>query len=189
MGGDDVFEVGRKSIYWMIAGFVIAMLMIAFVIIIVGYQERLTAVPAEMKAQFITLRFVTNPDCFAYQDAVTGRVFPYTIDLSKFTQERMEECYRPDIENGFNTLNFKVTIDDGGKSLRTNNYYHVDQSRAGYAVMIWDGKQFVRGSVSIDVQESVSFTQRQSLSKGGTSPTLPELPGGPAPTPGKKGTQ
>lgn len=164
-----MFEVGRKSIYWMIASFIIAVLMIAFVIIIIGYQGRLLAVPGEMKAQFITLRFVTNPDCFAYEDA-HGRVFPYSIDLSKFTQEQMENCYRPDLEKGFNTLNFKVTIDDGGKSLRTNNYYNVDQFSLGYAVMIWDGKEFTRGSVSIDVQESVSFTQKQSGQNGGSVP-------------------
>ena len=156
MSDNDVFEVGRKTIYWMIASFIIGVLMIAFVIFIVGYQGKLTAIPGELKTGFITLRFVTNPDCFAYQDA-TGRTFPYTIDLSKFTEERMNLCYLTDPEKGYNTFNFKLTLHGRDMSLATNNFFNiVYYSPLGYAVLIWDGEKFIRDDLLIEVQESIS---------------------------------
>ncbi len=160
--GGDVFELGRKEIYWMIAGFVIAILMLAFVIIVVGYQGKLTAVPAEIKAQFVSLRFFTNPDCFAYQDPITKRVFPYTIDLSKFTEKQMESCYQTDKDKGYQNLNFKVTIDYGGMSVKTNNYYQISQFSQEYAVRIWDGNDFILGTVTVDVQESVKYVNKEN---------------------------
>src|SRR3989344_3952766 len=154
MSDDDVFEVGRKTIYWMIASFVIGVLMIAFVIIIAGYQGKLTAVPGELKTGFITLRFVTSPDCFAYQDA-TGRVFPYTIDLSKFTEERMVLCYLTDPEKGYETFNFRLMLGDG-TSVKTNNYYQIDHFSKKYDVLVWDGSAFTKDTLSVLVQEGVS---------------------------------
>ncbi len=166
--GGDVFELGRKEIYWILAGFVIAVLMLAFVIIVGGYQGRLMAVPSGIKAQFVTLRFFTNPDCFAYQDPITKRVFPYTIDLSKFTEKQMTGCYQTDKEKGYRDFNFKVTIDYGGMSVQTNNYYQVSQFSQEYAVLIWDGKHFIPSTVTVDVQETLSYIpgdkQNQQLS-------------------------
>ncbi len=180
--GGDVFELGRKEIYWMIAGFVIAILMLAFVIIVVGYQGKLTAVPAEIKAQLVSLRFFTNPDCFAYQDPITKRVFPYTIDLSKFTEKQMESCYQTDKDKGYQNLNFKVTIDYGGMSVKTNNYYQISQFSQEYAVRIWNGNNFILGTVTVDVQESVKYVPKENKI------AVPERPSSTSPSGVKKGS-
>ncbi|MBI4151595.1 hypothetical protein HY496_01380 [Candidatus Woesearchaeota archaeon] len=160
MSGDDVFEVGRKAIYWMIASFIIGMAMIAFVILIVGYQGRLTAVPVEMKAEFVALRFVNNPDCFAYKDPVSQRVLPATVDLAKFTQEQLDSCYDSG-EKGSTVFNFKLTLSERKKSLQTQSYYQVDQGFTGFAVMVWDGTTFTRDVLEVYVQESLRLSARE----------------------------
>ncbi len=158
MSDDEVFEFGRKSIYWMIAGFVIAGLMIAFVLIVVGYQERLTRVPGEMKVVFITQRFMNNPDCFAYQDPSTQRVFPNSIDFSKFTKEQLNKCYQTDEKNGYKTFNFELTLNSKSITLATNNYFKMPKYHREYRVVIWDGQKFETDTLQVNMQESVLYS-------------------------------
>ncbi len=131
MAEDSVFELARKQIYWMIAGVLITATIIAFALIMSGYQRKLVEVPEELRAELISLRFVNAPECFTYQDSVTGRVFPGTIDVNKFTQERLDKCYRTATEKGFKDYNFALELEgyaravDGEKKLLlTNNFFN-----------------------------------------------------------------
>jgi len=165
MSEDDIFDVGRKTIYWMIAGFVMAMVMIAYVMIIGGYKARLTEVPNEIKSEFIALRFVNNPDCFAYQDPVTKRVFPFSIDVTKFKEEkRIDKCYLTEKEKGYKTFNFKLSLGQYG-SLQTNNYFEAPQSQKEYSVLVWDGAKFERDTLFIDVQETLPYLPTEEQKK------------------------
>ncbi len=157
MSEDDIFDVGRKTIYWMIAGFVMAMVMIAYVMIIGGYKARLTEMPNEIKSEFIALRFVNNLDCFAYQDPSTKRVFPFSIDVAKFKEEkRMDKCYLTEKEKGYKTFNFKLSLGQY-ESVRTNNYFEAPQSQKEYNVLVWDGNKFERDTLLIEVQETLPY--------------------------------
>ncbi|MBT4935363.1 hypothetical protein HOL21_04370 [Candidatus Woesearchaeota archaeon] len=119
------FDVARKSIYWMIAGFIITLVVIGFVLIIVNYRNALTEFPPEINAEFISLRFTNIPECFAYQDVDTKRVYPGVIDLDKFTTERMELlCYKTNPEKGHGTFNFELELRDKGTTIKTNNYFN-----------------------------------------------------------------
>lgn len=155
MSDEEIFEVGRKTIFWMIASFVIAILVVVFALLIIGYQDRLTRVPGEMKAAFIALRFVNNPDCFAYEDPVTQRVFQNTVDLSKFTKERLNDCYQTDPKDGYKTFNFELMLYSSGVSVATNNYFKMPHfDLPWFAIMVWDGTSFTRDSLTINVQEN-----------------------------------
>jgi hypothetical protein len=39
--------------------------------------------------------FLGSEDCFAFQDYLTGRVFPFELDITKFTDERFSGCINP----------------------------------------------------------------------------------------------
>lgn len=130
MSEDSVFELARKQIYWMIAGVLITVTIIAFALIMSGYQRKLVEVPEELRAELISLRFVNTPECFTYQDPVTGRIFPGVIEVNKFTQERLDKCYRTEKEKGFKYYNFALELEgytpvvDGEKKLLlTNNFF------------------------------------------------------------------
>ncbi|MBS3123615.1 hypothetical protein J4437_03180 [Candidatus Woesearchaeota archaeon] len=119
------FDIARKFIYWMIASVVISILIIFFAFFIIGYKEKLTFVPAELKAEIISLRFGSIEECFAYVQPETGRVLPGTIDLNKFTKENMEKCYTTEKDKGYRDINFQLEL--GDKKLPTNNYFNVPQ--------------------------------------------------------------
>lgn len=125
------FDVARKAIYWMIAGVVITMTVIGFALIMSSYQNKLIDIPPELKAELFVLRFLNTPECFTYQDSITGRIFPGTIDLSKYTQERLNLCYQTEKEKGFKDYNFGIQLegyeeikDSNEKMLMTNNFFN-----------------------------------------------------------------
>jgi len=131
MGEESVFELARKQIYWMIAGVLITIIILAFVFIMGAYQRQLVEVPEELRAELISLRFLNTPECFTYQDQLTGRIFPGVIDVSKFTQERLDACYYTEDKKGFKDFNFALELEgyvpivDGEKKLLlTNNFFN-----------------------------------------------------------------
>src|SRR3989344_6128590 len=101
MSESDIFDFTRKQIFWMIIGVVAAIVMLSLVFMMRPYQQQLVDVPDELQAELISLRFVNNPDCFTFQDTNKGRGFPGVIDVSKFTQERLDKCYSTEKEKGF----------------------------------------------------------------------------------------
>lgn len=151
------FDVARKTIYWMIAGFVITLIVLGFVLVLGNFKGRVASVPPELNAEFISLRFTNIPECFAYQDHETNKVYPGIIDLTKFTDERMEEyCYKTDENNGHNDFNFGLELVQTKKKIKTNNYYQAPQFTLKRKVLVNDGKKVYEDELLIDTQIKVS---------------------------------
>jgi len=151
------FDVARKTIYWMITGFVITLIILAFVLILANFKGRVQSVPPELNAEFISLRFTNIPECFAYQDPVTNRIYSGTIDIKKFTNERMKEfCYTTNDEKGHNDFNFGLELVTAKKKINTNNYYQAPQFTFKKNVLVHDGTKFVEDVLNIHTQVKVS---------------------------------
>ncbi len=118
------FDFTRKSIYWMIAGFIITLVILAYVFVLAGYNAKLTYVDPKLRAEFLSLRFVNNPDCFSYQDKETKITSSSIIDLTKFTQQQLYDCYHTQQDEGYNDFNFKLVLETQQKEVFTNNYFN-----------------------------------------------------------------
>jgi len=116
------FSVARKSIYWMIAVSVITLVVLGFFWMLASYQSSLTAIDPEVRAELISLRFVNSPECFTYVDEKTGKALLREIDLEKFTEERLQNCYAAEKEN----YNFKLVLEEEGQEITTENYFNKD---------------------------------------------------------------
>ncbi|MBD3314095.1 hypothetical protein GF345_06645 [Candidatus Woesearchaeota archaeon] len=83
-----------------------AMIFVGFV---TGYQIVSNSYLADVEDTIIQTRFLNNPDCFAYQDTDTGRIYPGVIDIRKFKQDVMDACYSvpEDYTSGFFRLELK----------------------------------------------------------------------------------
>ena len=120
------FEVARKTIYWMIIGFVIAIVVMGLALILGSFRATTTQIPEELPAQFIALRFTSLPECLAYVDLKAGLGNTGFIDLEKFTAEQLATCYRTEPQRGFKTYNFRLKLEGFGKEIITDNYFHQD---------------------------------------------------------------
>jgi hypothetical protein len=157
----DGFEIARKSIYWMIAGVVITVIVLLFAMILSSYQGNLVQIPQELRAEIISLRFMNTPECFTYQDPLTNRTFPGVIDINKFTKERLDQCYRTEKVQGFKDYNFGLRLEgypideDPEKLLETNNFFNKVDFTLTKNVLVRSGTGVTPTKMIIYVQRKI----------------------------------
>ncbi|HLD89054.1 MAG TPA: hypothetical protein VI894_02505 [Candidatus Nanoarchaeia archaeon] len=112
-----IFDVARKSIFWVIVAFVLAVMFIVFFFITAKYN----LVPFEKSQEIQKIIYIERFEnsCFAYQDDI-GRVYSETIDWDKFTQQNMDSCYPASKENFAFELTLKIGNDE--KMVRSKNF-------------------------------------------------------------------
>lgn len=67
-------------------------------------------------------RLFYSPDCFAYEDPITHRVYPGIVDRTKFTEQRLRSCYQTE---NVHLPCFSITIEAGSETIgpiHTQNY-------------------------------------------------------------------
>ncbi|MBI2666427.1 hypothetical protein HYX13_02330 [Candidatus Woesearchaeota archaeon] len=152
MSEEGSFDIATKSIYWMIAGFVILMLILVFTVLMINYKSKLLHVPEEQQAQFISLRFMNIPECFAYGDSRSERVYPGVIDLSKFTQEQMKRCYPVPEEEGYKEINFELELRNMGRKIKSSDHYKIASFQLDVPVLVKDGEAYSSDTLIIKTQ-------------------------------------
>lgn len=150
--GEGAYAVTHKSVYWMVAGAMLIVAVFVYVYFLSGMNARLVYVPEKMRAEAISLRFANIPECFAYQDLETGRVYPGVIDLAKFNQQTMDDCYKTEEEKGYEEYNFRLLLKNKGAEVSTNNYFHGDEFTLNRKVLIKEGEQIMADEMIIYVQ-------------------------------------
>lgn len=93
-------------------------------------------------------RFLDSPDCFAYQDPETGNSYSGIIDKSKFTEERLNNCY---MENQESVYEFALTLDEG-EPIRTKEFVLTKRRVGPLFVLVYDDGKISKGSLMISVQ-------------------------------------
>ena len=151
------FGVARKTVYWTIIAVVITMIVIFFAFLLANYKNRLSEVPKELQAELISLRFVNAPECFAYQEPSTGRILHSVIDIDKFTEEQMNQCYSTAGSGGIKTFNFRLSLVNGGEGVFTDKYYHYDRPDFSIIkeVLVKRGSDLQKDQLMVYIQEKV----------------------------------
>jgi len=150
------FDSAVKTVYWTIAGFVIVIVILVFAITLAGYKDHLTAVPPELKAELTSFRFINNPDCFALQETNSGKTMASIIDLKKFNQTVLDDCYKTDDDViGIRQMNFQLVLRNFDRSLSTNNYKDAYQDKLTLKeeVLVWSNNKMEKDILLIYVQD------------------------------------
>ena len=114
---------GRKYLFWVAFVGIAACLFLAFGAFSAVHKNKITYVPPELHSETIALRFTNNPDCFAFKDNLTGRVYPGIIDINKFNKEALDLCYQTLDEEGIKKFNFLLKLESTGNEIITDNYF------------------------------------------------------------------
>ena len=149
------FELASKSLFWMIAAFIITLVVLFFAFALSSYKGKLTIVPPQLQAELVSLRFTSNADCFAFQDSVTGRVYSGIIDLNKFNDKQLRKCYLTPDKEGIKTFNFRLKLESDGTELSTNNYFNHDDFTLFKEVLVRKDNSLVKDQLIIYVQEYI----------------------------------
>lgn len=83
------YDLGRKSVYY-----VVALIIIAIVFIYTSnatYKYQAKGIEHLKSLEGLGMLNKIN-SCFAHEDKEIGRIYPNTIDMEKFKQENLEKC-------------------------------------------------------------------------------------------------
>ena len=155
-GQESSFENAQTIIFFTVMMFAITILVFTFIFLLNSYESGLTAVQGEFKAEVLSLRFITSPECFAYQDPETKRIFPGIIDLNKFNEKQMQACYKTNEQTGKDEMNFRLQLESTlDYSVKTNKYFNADKFTMAKSVIVRDKDQFKTDKLFIYVQEGL----------------------------------
>ena len=149
--GISSFALAGKSVYWTIAIIILTLVVLAYVGIMTSYVAKVRATPELLRAEVTAARFTGSADCFA--EVVNGRVYPGVIDLTKFTQERMNKCYSTVDTGGVSDFNYLLTL--GKKKLRSNDNFRKRDFTIVKPVFVRSGGEVKNGQLIIDVQVKI----------------------------------
>ena len=105
--------------FYAVFAIVVSTLFIVFVLLVSSYSTDKVQVPKGLNTYLLTQRFLRSPDCFTYED-ISGRSYPLTFDINKFTQANLNNCYVGDEKT--QAFRLKLTFADKESILQTNNW-------------------------------------------------------------------
>lgn len=133
-----------KVIHFLVYGFVV-FIGLALLLTYVTTSEivHITDIPKGLEKYVLIQRFLNNPDCLAYQDENTSRVYPGIVDLEKFTSERLDHCFNTENEK---FSGFKLTIN--GESIQTSKLEGA--KIISKHILIFKDNKFEEGEIKIE---------------------------------------
>lgn len=90
--GGEIPIFGRKMIFFAITAVILGLLGVGYILTTSAYAFKTTNMPKNLQREQYINRMFNYPGCFAYQDPNTQRVYPYWVDLDKFTDEQLQNC-------------------------------------------------------------------------------------------------
>ncbi len=106
-GQFDASRSGEKMLYFAVVLIVLVIGIFVFLGATWGSVLSAVRVPEELELRLLMSRLYMSPDCLAYRDHVTGRVYPGIIDA---TQDKTLGCYND--QKGNPIYAFRVTAYD-----------------------------------------------------------------------------
>lgn len=113
--------------FWLLYIIAVGVIASSLATISVVFIKKSASIPEGLEEATILPRFHGSEDCFAYKDDL-GKVHPGKIDLKKFTQEKMQECFpQSDVKYAFHITLESRDANVGKAILKTDNWVESPQ--------------------------------------------------------------
>ncbi len=113
MNSRAAYNLGRKTIYFIIVIFVVSFMFLYLRNAITSYNDDVVRDYGQIESGIIVAEALTSPKCFAYYDDKAERVYPGKIDYEKFNQEKLDGNCMMYIENSFRLRLLNKTLERG----------------------------------------------------------------------------
>ena len=85
---------GDWFVFIIVLLFAIPVVMLLFMGIIGSSVAYKTRVPYELEEYILINKFLSSGECFAYYDSLAGDYIPLSVDLKRFSNETLKDCYQ-----------------------------------------------------------------------------------------------
>lgn len=143
---------GRKILFYAIVSFMSAII-IFFMIFFINYKRsEIADIPIGVEDYLISYRFLNSPMCFAFEDKESKRSYPQVIDIEKFTEQNLNNCYSA---KGTNVKAFRLTLSYGTdkKTIATSNWQGFIKSGKTIQAFVYDKNQLQKAELFIEIQD------------------------------------
>ena len=139
-------------IFYVIFSFIIVIAFLFIVWFVPAYRSEISKIPVGLENYLLTQRFLNSPLCFTLQDKDTNRVYPLTIDLSKFNQENLDRCYNV---KDTNVKAYRLTLNYGTekKTISTKNWGGFLKKAQTKDIFIYNNGETQRGELFVEMQD------------------------------------
>lgn len=143
---------GRKVIFYIVFSFIASIVFLLVVHMAASDKSKITEVLPGLEEYLIMQRFLTSPNCFVYQDADTGKVYAWTIDLQKFNEDRLNKCYSA---SDTKVKAFRLSLSHGTlkTTISTKNWEGFLKKAETRQVYVYDMGQIKTGELFIEMQD------------------------------------
>ena len=145
-------ESGSKAIFYIIFGVVAAILFLIASWMIPNYKSYIGIIPTGLENYLLSERFFDSHYCFAFQEEDTNRVHLDTIDLSKFTQDNLDECYNA-ADTQVKAYRLTLNYNDEKISISTKNWEGFLQEARTKHISVYNQGEIQRAEILIEVQD------------------------------------
>jgi hypothetical protein len=112
------YILGKKPVYFIIVVLFLSVSFLLFSFAISSNISTSNKIPENVRLTVMVNRFLNSPECLAYMDDETGRVYPGIVDLSNFDNKHMVNCYKGNDDS----VAFSFEIEELDKECSTPNW-------------------------------------------------------------------
>jgi len=143
----------RKMIFYGIFGFLAAITFLLVAWFSVYDGSYLSKIPPDLENYLFVQRFLNSNLCFAFQDKETERVYPWVIDMTKFRQENLDNCYNA---KDTNVKAYSLTLSYNNKktTLTTKNWEGFLKKGETRQIFVYDSGNIRRAELFIEMQDA-----------------------------------
>lgn len=136
--------ITSKVVAYMIFGFIFTGFCLLLLFIMSMEVINISYIPEGLEEYIFTQRFLNSKECFTYQDKDTSRIYPGIIDLEKFKQENLDNCYKR--EGYMYAPEFRLIIND--KTIQTSDF--ASNKKISKQILIFKDNKFENAELKIE---------------------------------------
>lgn len=143
----------RKIIFYGVACFVIVAAFFLIVWISYSGKSKINEIPSGLENYILAQRFLRSPVCFTLKDKDTNRAYPMAIDLEKFNQANLDNCYNAE---GTQVKAYRLTLDYSGTkiNINTRNWEGFLKKAETKKILLYDHGKIQMAELFVEAQDA-----------------------------------
>lgn len=117
-GGDTESDTQLFWTFFLVPAMIIFVLILIYVISV--FLSSRVAILEGVKDSSYEARILGSPNCFAYEDEISGRVYNGYIDVAKFNNDAINDCFNNTNQDKRGII-LLLKFDNDEKEIKTNN--------------------------------------------------------------------
>lgn len=143
---------GRKMIFYIVFSFVAAITFMLIVYLTDSGRSKIADIPSGLEDYLLIQRFLSSSNCFAYQDADSGRTEHRSIDLQKFNEINLNKCYDA-TDTKIKAFRLTLSYGNSKNTINTKNWEGFVKRAETRVIDVYDGQiRQMQAELFIEVQ-------------------------------------